>query len=297
MGLTGVSTYLYKAAPALWQQMAREALRPIFPAPFRPQPQRWPDKGLYATWLGHSTVLLRLDGFTILTDPIFSNRAGLNLGPLTLGLKRLVAPALGMRQLPRIDLVLVSHAHMDHLDVPSLRRLESRSTSLVMSWKTSDLVHAGRYREVHELAWGQTARVGPVLCRAFEVKHWGARYRNDTYRGYNGYIIEAGPYRVLFAGDTALTGSFRKLRSTRGFDLAIMPIGAYNPWIRNHCTPEQAWSMSNDAGAEFLLPVHHQTFRLSQEPALEPIARLYDAAGNQDDRVVIEKIGEEFRLG
>src|SRR5262249_34889234 len=96
VGLTGVSTYLYKAAPALWQQMAREALRPIFPAPFRPQPQRWPDKGLYATWLGHSTVLLRLDGFTILTDPIFSNRAGLNLGPLTLGLKRLVAPALGM---------------------------------------------------------------------------------------------------------------------------------------------------------------------------------------------------------
>src|SRR5262249_20436663 len=148
-------------------------------------------------------------------------------------------------------------------------------------------IHSGRYKEVHELAWGQTARVGPVLCRAFEVKHWGARYRNDTYRGYNGYLIEAGRYSVLFAGDTALTDSFRKLRSSRGFDLAIMPIGAYNPWVRNHCTPEQAWSMSNDARAEFLLPVHHQTFRLSWEPPLEPIERLYDVAANQDDRVVI----------
>lgn len=296
LGLTSFGAIAYRAAPALWQQMAREAVRPILPPPNHPQPHRWPEKGLYATWLGHSTVLLRMDGFTILTDPIFSDRAGLNLGPFTLGLKRLVAPALVVPQLPKVDLVLLSHAHMDHFDLPSLRRLENRKTAVVTAWRTSDLLRPWRYREVHELAWGQQVRIGPVVCRAFEVKHWGARLRNDTYRGYNGYLIEAGRYRVVFAGDTAFTPSFRTLRDSRSFDLAIMPIGAYNPWLRNHCSPEQAWSMANDARAEFLVPVHHQTFRLSHEPVGEPIERFYSAAGNQTDRIAVAKIGQEFRL-
>ena len=102
-----------------------EAFRSIGPPPARPQPQRWPGRGLQAAWLGHSTVLCSFDGFTVLTDPIFSDRAGLGVGPFTLGVKRLVAPALTLRQLPKIDLVLLSHAHMDHFDLPSLGWLEN----------------------------------------------------------------------------------------------------------------------------------------------------------------------------
>ncbi len=268
----------------------------ISPAPARPNPRNWPQRGLHAAWLGHSTVLLKIDGFTILTDPVLGNRVGVNLGPVTVGLKRLIAPALRISQLPHIDLVLLSHAHMDHFDVATLRGLQNRGTTVVTAAKTSDLLRAGRYASVKELAWGERTRVGPVELRAFEVNHWGARLRSDTYRGYNGYLIQAGRYRVLFGGDTAATTAFRALRSSRRIDLAIMPIGAYDPWIRCHCTPEQAWQMGNDAGADVFLPVHHQTFPLSREPQLEPIERLCEAARKEPERVGLQFIGQEMKL-
>jgi L-ascorbate metabolism protein UlaG (beta-lactamase superfamily) len=272
----------------------------VLPAPEHPNPKAWGDRGLYAAWLGHSTVLLKIDGVTILTDPVFSMRAGIGLGPvslgLTLGLKRLVAPALTVPELPKIDLILLSHAHMDHFDLPSLRRLARRGTAVVTAAKTGDLLPVDAYQGVRELGWGERAAVGPLAIRAFQVNHWGARMRSDTYRGYNGYTIEGGRYRVLFGGDTAITTEFRGLKGSRPYDLAIMPVGAYNPWIRAHCTPEQAWRMANDAGMEFFLPVHHQTFALSREPYLEPIERVYAAAGNHPGRVAVQRIGQEFRI-
>lgn len=265
------------------------------PAPSRPDPRSWGDRGLFAAWLGHSTVLLKIDGVTILTDPVFSKRAGVNLGPVTVGVKRLVAPALEIADLPHVDLILLSHAHFDHFDLPSLRRLDSRRTSVITASKTADLLRFRKFRNVHELAWGQRVHAGAAMVRAVEVNHWGARVRTDTYRGYNGYAIEAGRYRVLFGGDTALTGAFRGLKSSRPFDLAVMPVGAYNPWIRFHATPEESWRMANDAGADRFLPVHHQTFSLGREPYMEPVERLMDAAGSEPDRIVLHRIGQEFR--
>ena len=120
--------------------------------------------------------------------------------------------------------------------------------------------------------------------------------RTDVLRGYNGYTIEAGRHRILFGGDTAITDSFRALKGRHPYDLAIMPVGAYDPWIHYHCTPEQAWRMADDAGFEFFLPVHHQTLQLSREPYLEPIERVYGAAGANADRVAVRQIGQEFRL-
>ena len=102
-------------------------------------------------------------------------------------------------------------------------------------------------------------------------------------------------FRSLFGGDTAWTTAFRNLKTARGFDLAIMPVGAYNPWIHYHATPEQAWRMANDAGADRFLPIHHQTFALSSEPYLEPIERVLTASGTEPDRVVVQRIGQEFR--
>jgi len=241
-------------------------------------------------------MLMKIDGMTILTDPVFSDRVGINLGPVTLGLKRLTALALSRKQIAPPDLVLLSHAHMDHLDVPSLRALENRRLNVITAARTSDLLRVDRYRAVEELRWGQSAQVGPAAVRAVEVNHWGARMRTDTYRGYNGYLIEVGRYRVLFAGDTADTGAFRSIRTAKPVDVAIMPIGAYNPWIYYHCTPEQAWRMGNEAGAEFFVPVHHQTFQLSREPFTEPIERFRQAAAHHPDRVALSKIGQEFHV-
>ena len=296
LGVAGLGTMAYRAAPGFWQQYVREFRRPILNPSEHPNPHLWSNRGVHVAWLGHATVLMKVEGMIILTDPVFSDRVGLSLGPLTLGLKRLTAPALSLAGIPRPDLILLSHAHMDHMDLPSLRALEHPRTSVITAMKTSDLLRVNRYARVTELGWGQSAFAGTAEIRAFEVNHWGARMRTDTYRGYNGYLIESGRYRILFGGDTANTDLFRKLRASRPIDLAVMPIGAYNPWIYYHCTPEQAWRMGNEAGAEFFAAVHHQTFQLSREPFSEPIERFHEAARQHPDRVAISAIGQQFQI-
>jgi L-ascorbate metabolism protein UlaG (beta-lactamase superfamily) len=249
---------------------------------------------LHAAWLGHSTVLLKLDGFTILTDPVLGERCGVRMGPVTVGLKRMVAPALLRSQLPHIDLILLSHAHFDHFDLATLRGLERSGAAVVTASNTSDLLRTRRYKSVQEIGWGERMRVGPLTILGIRVNHWGARMRTDTYRGFNGYLIETKRHRVVFGGDTAFTDTFRVARGARPVDLAILPIGAYDPWIHVHCTPEQAWRMGADCGAECLMPVHHQTFRLSREPYYEPVERFVAAAGGRPERVVVTEIGQEW---
>lgn len=291
-----LAEFAVRAGPMLWKRMSDDRKRPVNAAPGHPSIAEWSSEGVQAAWIGHSTVLIRIDGFTILTDPVFSTRIGIKVGPATVGMKRLVYPAVQIEELPTPDLILLSHAHMDHFDRPSLRKLENRGTNVVTAAATSDLLRVKRYRSVHELKWDESRQVGPVNIRAFEVKHWGARTRTDVHRGYNGYLIESGRYRIVFGGDTAYTDLFRKLRTSKSVDLAIMPIGAYDPWIHAHCNPEQALAMANHAGAEFVLPVHHRTFALSSEPYNEPIERLLQAAGPDERRIAIREIGDDFHL-
>jgi L-ascorbate metabolism protein UlaG (beta-lactamase superfamily) len=291
-----LAQFAFRAGPVIWQRMAEDRKRNVEPSPGTPDFTAWTNKGIHAAWIGHSTVLLRVDGFTILTDPVFSTRIGVGIGPVTVGMKRIVYPAAALSALPVPDLILLSHAHMDHFDLPSLRALENPRTAIVTAAHTSDLLRVKRYRSVSELKWGEECRVGPARIRAFEVNHWGARVRTDVHRGYNAYLIEIGRYRIVFGGDTAWTESFRGVRTAKPVDLAIMPIGAYNPWIQAHCNPEQALAMAGHAGADFVLPVHHQTFKLSSEPYREPIERLVLASGASPERIPIREIGDEFHL-
>jgi L-ascorbate metabolism protein UlaG (beta-lactamase superfamily) len=296
-GLAGAGAALYNTAPFFWHRLVQDMQRDILP-PFRhPDPAAWPSSGIYGAWLGHTTVLMKVDGFTLVTDPVLYDRIGLSLGPLTLGIKRITAPAMRLANLPKIDLILLSHAHFDHFDIPTLRALENRHTSVVTASKTSDLLRVRRYREVRELGWNERTQVGPAVIRGLEVNHWGARYRTDMYRGYNGYLLDVGRWRILFGGDTAMTSALRVVKGSKPVDLALMPIGAYNPWIRYHCTPEQAMQMGNQAGADRYVPVHHQTFQLSSEPFFEPIERFRGAAGSRpEDRVLVNRVGEDFRI-
>jgi L-ascorbate metabolism protein UlaG (beta-lactamase superfamily) len=165
---------------------------------------------------------------------------------------------------------------------------------------TSDLLRRTRFREVTELDWDETKNVrtasGEIDVSAFRLNHWGARKRRDTYRGYNGYLLERSGRRIIFGGDTAMTDSFAQLRRHGEIDVAIMSIGAYNPWIHSHCSPEQAVELANAAGARFVMPVHHQTFRLSFEAFREPIERFEAALDNAPERVALREIGETFVL-
>lgn len=263
-------------------------LRPP-PAPrLKPDLSGWSDHDLAAVWLGQAAVLLRVGGMTVLTDPVFSNRIGVGLGMCTGGPRRLVAPPLKIRELPKIDLLLISHAHFDHLDRPTLARLP-KNVPVITASLTRDLVGDLGFRRVTELGWGESLQLGPLKVIAHEVAHWGARTFYDHHRGYNAYTIEAGPRRVLFGGDTAYQEDFKKLGPV---DLAILGIGAYDPYVRAHATPEQAWAMADHARAERILPMHHSTFRLSLEPVHEPIERLLTVAGCNADRVIAEEIGQ-----
>src|SRR4029077_4001997 len=213
-----LAEFAFRAGPIFWHRLQEDRKRPVEPSPRVPRFSAWPNEGLQAAWIGHSTVLISVDGFTILTDPVFSTRIGIGIGPFTLGLKRLVSPAVQLSQLPVPDLILLSHAHMDHLDRPSLRKLENRNTTVITAVGTSDLLRVKRYKAVHELRWGDSRRVGPVNVRGLEVKHWGARTRTDVHRGYNGYLIEAGRVRIVFGGDTAFTDLFRQVRTSQPVD-------------------------------------------------------------------------------
>jgi L-ascorbate metabolism protein UlaG (beta-lactamase superfamily) len=135
---------------------------------------------------------------------------------------------------------------------------------------------------------------GSLEIEAFEVKHWGQRWPGELERGYNGYVLRREGKALIFGGDTARCDHVRGLRSRGPFEAAIMPIGAYRPWIRNHCTPEEALQMANDAGARYILPVHHKTFVLSDEPLEEPIQRLTVALEREPQRLGIARPGESF---
>jgi L-ascorbate metabolism protein UlaG (beta-lactamase superfamily) len=207
----------------------------------------------------------------------------------------LVQCALRTSELPDVDLVLVSHAHFDHLDTPSLAAVRGMPAA-VMAAATADLLPRHNYSSVTELRWNKSTRVatrhGEVLVRAIEVKHWGARIRRDTYRGYTGFVVEREGRKLIFGGDTAATPVFREHRRFGPFDAAVMPVGTYDPWIRNHCTPEQAVAMADAAGARLFVPVHHQSFRLSREPLNEPIERTQAALACEQDRLALRELGE-----
>ncbi len=293
--LAGVSQ---QRAARYARRLLADARRSIVPAPAKPVPIKWSDNDITLAWLGHSSVLLNFYGLTILTDPALVSRVGISLGPLgTVGNKRYIAAALRPKELPPIDLLLLSHAHMDHMDLPTLRRFP-RETFTVTACDTSDLLVSARRLNIKEMRWGdKTVFRGPkgeLEIETVEVKHWGERWPSEVPRGYNGYILRREGKSLLFAGDTALTPLFADLRSRGPFDVALMPIGAYQPWIWNHCTPEQAVEMANTARARYLVPIHHQTFKLSEEPMHEPIERLETAMAKERERLALRNPGETF---
>lgn len=272
------------------------------PAPARPDLSAWEADALAATWLGHATVLLRIDSLTVLTDPVFSTRVGLGWGFGTLGPARFVKPALTIDELPQIDLVLLSHAHFDHLDRPTLSRIARRHTRVICAQGTRDLVDDLGFQDVSELELGEScdlaslaSETADVRITALPVRHWGARVVLDDFRGYCAYLIETPQFRVLFGGDSAYQNEWRRVGRSGGVDLAIVGIGAYDPWIGGHANPEQAWAMAMDAGARRVLPMHHSTFKLSVEPMEDPLRRFLVAAGARAGDVVSRRIGETWR--
>lgn len=255
-----------------------------------------------ARWIGHATVWLDIGGFRIITDPVLFDAFGVSLLGTTFGPRRLTPPAVRVDDLPRPDLVLLSHAHMDHMDRATLEAIAERfpgQVDVITATRTSDVIDDLQWKSLNEMEWGESATLGGTTLRALQVKHNGWRLPGEacrangqprTGRSYNGYLIERNGVRIVFGGDTAYTKLLGK--QVRNVDLAIMPIGAYNPYPETHCTPEESVAMAVDMKARFFMPIHHSTFRQSQEPIAEPLARLRLALSQTAMQVAATTVGQ-----
>jgi len=259
--------------PAPWPEWIAD--RPMRP-PLAPRPS-----DIAATYIGHATVLLRMGCFAVLTDPMFSLRAG----PLgRLGPKRVRAPALDVDDLPPIDAVLLSHNHYDHMDLPSLRRVRERwHPPVVTGLGNGAYLSARGIDPVVELDWWERAEPRPGLAVTYvPSQHWSRRRPWDANRMlWGGHVVEAGDGRAYFAGDTGYPARFAEISARHGApDLALLPIGAYEPrWFmaQMHMNPDDAVRAHLDLGARLSVAIHFGTFPLTDEAIDAPAAALATA--------------------
>ncbi len=275
--------------------MADTAITPSRPAQ-RLRPDLWPDNDLTVANLGHATLLMNYFGVRVISDPTLFERIGLALDSImTIGPRRHIEAPLTAAQIGPIDLILVTHAHMDHLDLPSLRALPKTATVITCA-KCAALIRPLGFADVRELTWGESTTVKGLTVTAMAANHWGKRWPpwGDDY-GFDSYVIERNGHRMLLACDSAYTDVFAAL-GNRPPEVAAFSIGAYDPWIHYHANPEQVWSMFQQSGARYLIPIHWGTFRLSKEPMDEPLRRLIAAAGERADAIVLRHIGASWTL-
>ncbi len=239
------------------------------------------------TWVGHASFLLQMAGLNILVDP--------NWSMWLKGVKRLKTPGLPLHELPMIDLVLVTHAHFDHLDRRTLRAVAANQPILV-PFGVGNLVHDLGFERVHELDYWGTFTRGGVSITLTPCSHWGARLLHDQHRGFGGFVLKAGDRSVFHCGDTAYFDGFAEIGRRCPVEIALLPIGAYDTPSQRavHMNPEEAVKAFQELGAKTLVPMHYGTFRLSYEPLEEPPQRLLARAreAGVEDRVRLMEEGQ-----
>ncbi|QQS35790.1 MAG: MBL fold metallo-hydrolase [Ignavibacteriales bacterium] len=273
----------------------------------KPDPSAWKDDEINIAWIGHATVLINFFGTIIITDPVLFERVGLYIFGLTFGPSRYTMPALKLEEIPKPDLVLLSHAHMDHMDyetLSSLVDLYPDQIDCVTAFNTKDVIEDLEWKSLNEIDWNEEIFPLDLRIKALEVKHFGWRFpwERDRSRGFmedgrsfNAYIIEKNNTKILFGGDTAFHELFMPINENN-IEVAIMPIGAYHPWRRNHCTPEEALVMaSQHIKARHFIPIHFYTFKQGMEPVEEPMQRLLDEASKHEINIAIKDIGGSFK--
>lgn len=232
-------------------------------------------------WLGHASFLIRLGGLTILTDPFLGERASpfRHFGP-----KRYAPPGLPVERLPRVDLVLLSHNHYDHMDVPTLRRLLAfQQPALVCAEGVGRYLEGMRFADRRELGWFESERAGPVEIMATPAIHFSKRTLFDRNRTlWCGFMLRAHDRSIYFAGDTAFGPVFQAMAArVAPPDLALVPIGAYDPrplMQAVHSSPEEGVEIARTLGARRICGMHWGTIMLTDEPPFEPPGRMALAA-------------------
>ena len=253
---------------------------------------QWEDLNLleddnFAVWIGHSTFLIKKNGVSILTDPIFSERASpfKNIGP-----KRLIPAAIPFQAIPKIDYVTISHNHYDHLDINSLIAISDKypETIFLVPAGDADLLKRKRINNVFEFEWWQSYKDKEIEFTFTPVQHWSKRGLFDRNKSlWGGWYMKAQDYSFYHAGDTGYSNDFKETKLKLGSPkYAFIPIGAYDPeWFMaaSHVNPEDAVQIMQDLGAEKAFGMHWATFVLTDEDTLEPKKRLKEATQKAND--------------
>jgi L-ascorbate metabolism protein UlaG (beta-lactamase superfamily) len=250
-------------------------------------------KGLRVTFIGHATVLIELNGLCFLTDPVMGARIP--------AVKREIPPGLDISDLPPLTAVLISHAHYDHFDMATLRDLPTE-VPIILPPRTRGLAGSLGDRPLVELGRWEHRDFPGARVTAVPADHYGGRIMLDSlFRPASGYVIESGGVSVYFAGDTGSSNAFQAIGARFDLDLALLPIGAYRPrWIMKwvHMNPPEALDAFQVLGADFMVPIHWGTFKLSLEPMDEPVRWLETVAEEKGltPRVIVVPAGESWLL-
>lgn len=260
-----------------------------------------PKAGLRAIWFGHASVYLELDGLRLFVDPVLSEYASPIAG---IGPKRFHPPPLALEQLPRMDAVLISHDHYDHLDMRTVKQLAAKGSRFVVPLGIG--AHLARWgvpeTQVRELDWWQSEQVGDVTLTSTPVRHYSGRGLRDANATLWSSWVLAGPHnRVYFSGDTGAGDHFKSIGDRFGpFDLTLIKIGAYGPgqpWIDIHMSAEDAIAAHVALRGKRLLPVHWGTFNLAFHAWNEPIERAVAAAARENVEIVTPRVGDVVTAG
>ena len=257
----------------------------------------------YIAWIGHATYLIKLGNTTIITDPVFSN----NAGPLIFGPKRFTKPAVDLKDIPEIDLFLLTHNHYDHQDMRTIKKFPFKNAKVLVPLNLGKYFTTNKYKDVNELDWYDFIQVNEdIKITLLPAVHWSKRSLTDTNKTlWGNFLIEYKNKKILFACDTGYGNIYKDLGEIYGpIDLSMINIGAYDfrPMFEKsiyHTTPEEALNIAKDLKSKKILGTHWGTFVLSFEPVMEPPKRLKENAKNygfNEDDVINFRIGEVASL-
>lgn len=249
---------------------------------------------LAVTWFGHSTILLELGGKTFLTDPVLSQYSS---PARSIGPKRLAEPPMTARQLPEIDLVLLSHDHFDHLDYRTIRAIDQKVKAYCVPLGVECRLEGWGVdpAKIRPMAWGDEVELDGVRITFMEGQHFSGRSLIDQNRTWwGGYLLRDGRHKVYFTGDTGYGAFFKRVAEKfGGLDLILTDTGQYSPrWPNSHMNPEQALQAAEDTGAAWMIPVHWAGFVLSDHGWSEPAERIYALSQGSPVKAAVPRIGE-----
>jgi L-ascorbate metabolism protein UlaG (beta-lactamase superfamily) len=259
----------------------------------------------FVAWIGHATFLIKLGDTTIITDPVFEK----NMGPLIFGPKRYVDPAINLKEIPEINLFLLTHNHYDHLSTRTIQRFPYKKTKVLTPLKLGKYFTKNGFLDVKEMDWYDEIKVNDLKITFLPAVHWSKRSPWDTNKTlWGNFLIEYKDKKIFFACDTGYGNIYKKLGQKYGpIDLTLINIGAYNFYPMTprkdksiyHTNPEEALNVVQDLKSKKVIGMHWGTVVLSLEPIMEPPVRFKANAekyGFKKEDAIIFKIGEVQKL-